>query len=221
MKGCQLNHDTHETKVVDTMLGEMVIYDHAKYMDNPGKYCPGQDDVSLTIDTTGKWSPFLTEVICMILEGGDKKLRFIDVGCHIGYFSKLASVMGYSVLAYEGNVPNLELAKRNVQEAQFKEIWFDEDVKPRKWCKACSIHKGVELLKIDVEGSEQYAIKYLEKMLVDTKNIIMEVSPVFNDSYPELVKRIVNHGFVARELDGSNFDFNYEFDQKDLWFKKI
>lgn len=217
---CQAGHETHDTKKIETSLGEMTIFDWEKYMGFEG-YCPGQDDVSKTLEATGVWDVPVEARIRAILHEGDRRNTFIDVGAHIGYFSKIAVQMGYTVKAHEGEKENLRLLKLNVPEAKAIYTWFDSKLVGKKWCTSCSLQKKIELIKMDIEGSEEYAVSYFESCIGVVKNIIMEVSPVFNGSYPKLVDHLVSLGFAVYELDGTPFNFDYSFDQKDLWFKRI
>jgi len=223
MNKCQAGHDKHNRKKVNTVLGEMVIYDWENYMNYAG-YCTGQDDISRSLDTVGKWDTEVHARMQAILAEGDTANQVIDVGSHIGYFSRLANQMGYTVKAYDADKENLELLKENTEDlpahTKAKLIWFDGDLIKKKWCTSCSLQKKIELIKIDIEGNEQYAIAYFESCIGVVKNIIMEVSPIFNNSYPKLVQDLVNWGFEVFELDGTPFNFDYSFDQKDLWFKR-
>ncbi len=212
---CQAGHKKHSTKKVKSIIGEMVVYDYEQYMGFAG-YCTGQDAVSETIERTRSWDIKVHKRIQSILRGGDKGW-FFDVGSHIGYFSKLALNLGYEVFAFEGNRENLDLHMLNAQAAVRDLIWFEKDMSNFKF------DNEVELIKIDIEGAEEHAIEYFSSLLDGklVKNIVMEVSPVFNDSYPELVKKIQGYGFEVRNIDGSLFDFNYDFEQDDLWFRRL
>lgn len=217
MNLCQANHQNHDRKSVKTIIGDMVIFDWEKYMGFNG-YCTGQDGVSQTIDTQGYWDIAVQQRISDILEHGKKGTLVMDIGCHIGYFTLFSKQMGYDVWAYDGNEENIEVAKINCPDARYNIIWFGKDnqeVFP-------STGREIELVKIDIEGAEQYAITFLSQNMHLIKNIIMEVSPVFNDSYPALIERLCDlGGFEVFEIDGTLFDYDYNFAQKDLWFKKI
>lgn len=215
MMHCEAGHTKHNRKVVKTTIGDMTIFDWEQYMDFAG-YCAGQDGVSQTIDKAGYWDLAVQDRVLEILRHGKGGLVF-DVGCHIGYFSRIALASGYNVKAFDGEDENLELARLNAQGAEFYNVWFDESVKND----FIGMPERVKLMKIDIEGNEQFAIKFFEKYLPVTENIIMEVSPVFNNSYPALVEKLRGFGFDVFELNGLPFDFNWDFEQKDLWFKKV
>ena len=208
-------HKQHETVKTKTLLGEMIVYNYEKYKGQAGTYCPGQDDVSQTLINTGYWEKSLLSRVTDILSQGDKNNLIFDVGSHIGWYSKMAENFGYMVNAYDAIREHLQILKKNAPSSFTLLRSFDEKSVP-----TCETNVPVELLKIDIEGSEQHAIRYFEPSLHLVKNIIMEVSPVFNDSYPELLKKIVLRGFHVMEIDGSEFNFDFSFKQKDLWLKK-
>jgi hypothetical protein len=215
---CQVGHPQHDRKVVSTILGDMTIYDWEKYANTTG-YCTGDDAVSQTLEKTQSWDIEEFNRMKQILEAGDRSNLFIDCGCHLGWFSKLAESLGYPIIAYDGDKENLELLKLNVPSARSKLIWFDENIKPRKWCKGCSRFKGIECMKLDLEGNEQWGIEYYRQAFEQkaVKNVIMEVSPVFNSSYEALLNRLRAWGYEAFELNGTPFSYTYDFHQKDLW----
>lgn len=215
INNCQAGHINHDRKTVDTSVGKMLIYDWKQYMGFKG-YCMGQDDISKTLENTGVWDAAIDTRIKQILEAGDKRNVVLDVGAHIGYFSRRAVDMGYRVFAYEGDAENFELLKINVPEAKAHFVWFDSNTQSM----SVIIPGRIELIKIDLEGSERYAIQSLTHVLNMTNNIIIEVSPTFNDTYPALIENLVSEGFNVFELDGTPFDFNYDFQQKDLWLTK-
>ena len=216
MNYCHAGHKKHDRKTVKSLVGDMLVYDYDQYMGFAG-YCTGQDGVSETIEKTGSWDIDVHHRIELILDRVNEGSLFIDVGSHIGYFSKLARNLGCNVFSFDGDRENLELLKINVPEADYKLIWFDKEMTGGVF----TTNMDIILMKIDIEGLEEYAIEYFEPFFEKekVKNVIMEVSPCFNDSYPDLINRMVDYGFEVFELDGTKFDFDYNFHQKDLWLK--
>lgn len=210
---CQAGHKYHDRKMVPSIQGNFLIYDYEKYMDFPG-YCMGQDDVSRTIGLYGKWSQDMYDFIEKILDKKDHGL-FLDVGSHIGWFSRLAVSKGYSVIGFEGAPENIELARINVPTGIFENIWFDKDTKPT------NLMVYAQLLKMDIEGNERYGLVYFEKSFRNKRidNAVIEITPVFNDSYPALIKQMQDWGYSVHNLDGSDWNGKLDFDQSDLWFK--
>lgn len=214
-QSCQAGHTKHDRKVVDTEIGKMTIYDYEQYMGFNG-YCSGQDDISRTLDLYGRWEVDETAVAREVLEAGNRNNLFIDVGSHVGWFSRLAQQYGYQVHAYEADLENIELFTTNTEGiAVVNHIWFGEDSKI-----APPFERDIELLKIDIEGAEKHAIRVFKDSLPRVKNILIEVSPCFNDSYPQLIGLLQDLGFSAYFMDGQPFDNKYDFDQTNLLLKR-
>jgi len=210
---CQAGHTSHEIKAVETAIGSMVIWDHTRYMDFPG-YCTGQDATSGVLAVEPHWELVLFPRVNKILELGNKDDLVIDCGSHIGWYSKLARNHGYDVIAFEGDLENVKMTELNAPGVDARQIWFDEDMG-----EPFESDRNIEFLKLDIEGAEQYAIKYLQKVLPRTKNIMMEVSPTFNDSYPALLDSLKDM-FEITYSDGKPFDFKYDFTQTDLFLRR-
>lgn len=192
----------------------MVIFDWEKYQNFAG-YCPGQDDVSKTLDKYGMWDLDQSNLLEKILMKGDESGIFIDVGAHIGYFSRLALRLGYIVHSFEGESEMSRLLEMNAKKAVRHDMWFDEKTGP---VTGPSLIK-IKVMKIDIEGSEKFAIHHFHEVIKAglVENIIMEVSPCFNSGYPELIRELKDIGYKVREINGAHFDFDYSFNQKDLW----
>lgn len=219
MNNCQAGHVKHSHIEVMTDLGPMVVYDWQKYMGFNG-FCTGQDDVSMTLFQIGTWDQPIKDLIERLLYGVYDNGVFVDVGSHVGYFSKLAQKYLFKdIYAYEAESESVEISKQNVPSAKVHQIWFDENTKKKTF----DTNFKVDIMKIDIEGSEQHAIRYFWQLIENqqVEHIIMEVSPVFNSSYPELLKRIKECRYETYELTGEKFNWNFDFPQKNLWMKKI
>lgn len=208
---CQY-HKKHKTIEVETEIGMMTVYDYDSYKDTPG-YCTGQDDVSRTLQIYGHWENDETVLFKDILKKGSKGW-VIDIGCHLGWFSKIARNYDYPVLAYDGNKENVDIFGLNVKGAKCVYKFFKDDEK------IVEDLPSIEIMKIDIEGAERFAISAFENYLPVTKNILIEITPVFNSFYPELVKKLESFGFVAYFVDGKKFNHNYDFTQTNLLFRK-
>jgi len=214
MVKCEAGHDKHDTIEVDTILGKMIVWDYKKYMDFPG-YCTGQDVLSESLDKGDCWEERLFARTKKILEDGDRSKFVFDIGAHVGWYSKFARSLGYQVFAYEGIPENIELLKKNAPGVNANHVWFDKASKA-----LCGPTIPIEFMKIDIEGAEEHAIRYFEAFLPITENILIEVSPCFNDSYPALIRKLADMGFTVYEDDGGLFDFKYDFTQKDLFSRR-
>lgn len=227
---CQAGHEGHDTITMDTDIGRLEVYNWEKYKDQSGKYCPGQDDISRTIINTGNWARDETKIIKEVLEQAkDRKHKLVlDFGAHIGWYSIMAAKMGYDVVAFEAQPEHIMLLENNIKlnkmgRRVFVEYkWVDETM-PKATLNSgnSTYYKDIWLVKIDLEGNEQYAIKSLENLIKDHKiaHIFMEVSPVFNDSYPNLVNKIIRYGYDAY-MDGKKWNGMWNFDQGDILFKR-
>lgn len=213
MNNCQAGHTTHDHIEVKTDVGLMTVYDWKKYMGFKG-FCTGQDDVSRTLDEVGFWDVPIKNLILQLLADGERK-HFIDVGSHVGYFSRLASNMGADVMAFEAESESLEILSKNVGLAEIHQIWFDEKT-PRA---TFYPNFKVDVMKLDIEGAEQHAIRHFWQLIENrqVENIIIEVSPTFNDSYPQLLRDIEKQGYHVYELNGEKFNWDFNFNQTNLW----
>lgn len=218
---CQAGHESHKRKSVSTKIGRLQIYDWEKYYGYAG-YCTGQDDISMTLDKYGIWEEKETQIVENILRNSDDGFKWvIDIGSHIGWYSILAAKLGYYVLAIDGDKENLEVLSKNADMNGVSDLiqpfllWIDKNAMEFE----VAHEDQISLLKIDIEGNEQFAIKSLKKSIKkgQIKNIFMEVSPVFNDSYPKLVKEIIDSGYDAYK-EGQVFDGNFNFQQSNLLF---
>jgi len=216
MNICEAGHKKHNRLTVPTDIGDMVIYDSKKYMGFKG-YCTGQDDISKTIEMYGRWEVEETAVVREVLEAGDRHNLFVDIGSHIGWFSRLAQEYGYAAIAYEADKENIELFSINTEgKAEVHHIWFDENTPAFE-----PIDRKIELLKIDIEGAERHAIAALKNWLPQVQNILIEVSPTFNDSYPYLIKMLQESGFKAYYMSGMPFDDDYSYSQTNLLLRRV
>lgn len=151
------------------------------------------DEFSLSINVNGCYEGFETFTLLHLLEGG----IVYDFGAHLGWYSLLAASCGCDVTAYDENADALKIlersAKRNGYDIKTRVMKFDASTKPAPF------KKEVEFLKADVEGAEEHVVRYcrklFEKQLV--KYALLEISPCFNDSYPALVKQVIDWGYDA------------------------
>jgi SAM-dependent methyltransferase len=208
MNECAAGHKEHDRLIVPTILGGVVVYDWQTYMGFKG-YCTGQDAVSQTLKDSRGWDMRVFDCLKPLLK---RDTLFVDVGCHLGWFSRLAYFQGCEVLAFDADAENIELFTENVPGKSATLTWFGEDTVPTEVM-------DIEVAKLDIEGNEQHAIRYFEKSFEQgrVKHLIMEVSPVFNSSYEDLLEKLKSWGYIAYELDGTPFSYDYNFQQKDLW----
>lgn len=214
MQECKLHH-RHDRIEVDTILGKMTVFDERKYKDDHGQNCAGQDIVSYVLTEEDCWERRLYDSpVSEILKNGNRDNLVLDVGAHIGWYTRMAIKAGYTTCAFEALPEHIELLRLNAPQAIIEPIWFDENTTGH-----FETDRNIEFLKIDIEGAEQYAIKYFEKVLHKINHILLEVSPTFNDSYPALLDKLKDK-FEIMEHTGDPFNFDFNFTQKDLWLRK-
>lgn len=203
--GCDAGHDSHQTRVVDVRApyfsGPMTVFDAGIYSDTFG-YCPGDDDVSRTLMLYGIWEPIETRMFTDALYRNPGLV--IDFGSQIGWYSMLATATGHDAFAVEA-IPEHErmtwinAAERGDGALWQVQHWLNEHTPVLPALDA----PPISIVKMDVEGCERYAMQCIRELL-DAQlvpNVLMEVSPTFNDSYPALVYDLLNRGFRAMALN--------------------
>lgn len=214
MNICEYRHKDHKTLEVDTILGSMTVYNWNKYYTTEG-YCSGRDDISRTLFNEGVWEKLETVVVMDILKKGNRSDLVVDIGAHIGWFSRMANQLGYRVEAYEADKQNIELLILNTDDSliNIHYQWVDEESEPLE------ISQEILLVKIDIEGLEQAAVNMLCKQFENqqVKYALIEISPIFNDSYPGLVNQLENYGYKTLR-NGKVFDGDYDFKQDNFLF---
>lgn len=218
---CQRGHETHETKLAEVMLAgqsgyrdyppipariarrfEMMVFNWRSYPVGES-YCPGCDAVSETIDLVGIWEPRETILALTVFESAPAGSVFLDLGAQIGWFSLLAASAGLDTISVDADAEPLRLlsesAKRNSWHGMVHPWQMRIDAETPVLPVA-----DYRLAKLDIEGAEFDGIRILrpsiEAGLVD--HILMEVSPVFSDGYPELVTSVMEAGYRAYMLPG-------------------
>lgn len=237
MNICAAGHATHETvwrhvslrgqsgvheypPIPEHLAREfwLKLYDHDQYKGFPG-YCPGQDDVCLGLQCNGIWEGYETMVALAILHEGDRNHLVIDVGAQLGYYTMLAASSGYTVLAVEGHEESLhhlqESAERNGWGDLVEPVpmWLDASTAPAAWA------GEVLLLKADIEGAEQHAVRWCRELFLERRlqYALLEISPCFNGSYPELVEWIIGCGYDAYMLPSKPEPYVRDSWAGDMW----
>lgn len=193
MTGCLVGHDSHERVLVTTGRGfRLWVWRQPMYA-NAGNYCTGDDVLSFEVITQGEWEREETAAAIGQMHGG----WVLDFGANVGWFSMLAAQRGCSVIAWEGDPENAELCALNAAENGWADL---VDVRA-EWVDATTpqvdVDGPVDLVKVDLEGSDAAAVHACDTLL-DARRIealLVEVSPVFNDTYPDLVEHIAARGY--------------------------
>lgn len=199
---CEANHGEHATKNIYTG-NTMTVFDWQLYANTVG-FCPGDDAISQQIEREGFWERHVSEMAMQILDQknhGDS--LFIDVGAQIGWYSVMALQRGWPTLAIEANDECARVltmnAERHAGGTPFAlcQRWMGPTLH------AYDGQTKIKLLKCDIEGSEEHAFhvfqNHFRAWMIDYA--IMEISPVFNDSYPAMITELLDMGYTAYRID--------------------
>lgn len=203
---CDVHPQGHVMSLVPSLIGDIWTFDTYLYAE-PG-YCMGDDDVSRTIRLYGVWEPTeTTDFIGALLRSPG---IVIDFGAQIGWYSRVASNHDRLVLAIEPVVEHCVATRRNAADVTVAHHWV--------WANSPVLGSAgaprIACVKIDLEGAEVDAIRMLSELLDADKidNILMEVSPTFNDTYPDLIRGLMARGFTAKVC---NPEQPFTFDEVD------
>jgi len=201
---CEAGHKTHDTKVVDTVLGEFVIWDWEKYAGFAG-YCTGQDDTSMTLDLYGVWEPYDWHRAQRYV--GNREGWALDFGSHIGWYAIMFALAGIDVLAVDMVAENCELLETNALRhgvytaIGVRQTWV-EDMEPLPL-------RDTVLIKSDVEGSEDEAV---------SPALVLECSPEFDSYYPTMIDNLLGLGYSADWQGDPVTGATLGDTQKNVWF---
>lgn len=232
--GCEQGHEDHSCRGCDVVLSgphehipdyppiprrlevafHMNVWDWEPLvptrLDQPKRYCPQDDIVSECVETQGVWEGYGTNLVLDLLALPRRANDVvIDMGSQIGWYTMLSTSSGYPVLAIDADATVAEMLRRTTegQDVLVARCGLDETtpvLEPLETCHA-------RFVKMDVEGAEDHAVRIIEPLLdrgqVDF--ILMEVSPCFDDYYPDLCAHLVeDHGFTAYLVPGKNEDLD-------------
>lgn len=229
---CDAGHTRHER--CDTLVfppgspigTTMRVFDAPAYKDTHG-YCPGDDDVSRTLIVAEQWEPVESKMFCEVLRNTPGAV--LDIGAHIGWYSMIAALDGRDVFAFEAVSEHIDLWHVNTSglpsNARIAQAWIDGSV-PILPVEGAP---DIAIAKIDLEGNDGWAIAMLSKLIDagNVANILMEVSPTFNDRYPALIRSLMHLGYTA-ETCNPHIEFGMtaidaicmEFPQVDMMFRR-
>lgn len=233
---CQAGHEKHDTKTVEAQGLKYQVYDWEKYFNKDGSpkwpqaYCSGQDIISQSIDKFGVWEPDETKLFHRLLSEHSSGI-VVDIGSQIGYFSILSASKGRSVIGLDSNKENIALAQQSAHLNGLSDrVEFHHTFVSKDSFFSLNEKDDIHILKCDIEGNERYAVEMMKRCFEvgRIKYAIIEISPVFNDSYPELVERIANWGYnvyqVGTELEliskGRIKDYVKELHQENFLFER-
>ena len=244
VKQCQV-HPTHHDRLIDVVLDggfpnlpdaatipehlalsfPMLVWDWERYQ--PDGYCPAKSEVSKSLLLQGVWESYETVLTLDILrEPG----LVIDIGAGFGWYTLLATQTGHAVISVESDFENIRLLNLNLTMndvgAEIHPIWIDA-LTPR-----LGVDDPVRLIKIDVEGAEDQAVRVCEPLTADY--LLVEISPILAGHYPKTVQTICGYGYRPFLIPHGDPGFgadplgqiqdhpltNLDFDQADVLFIK-
>lgn len=179
------------------------IFNYSYYNDlmlNSKNYiqCEGYDIISKCIENDKCWEPYQTEITNEIL----KKYNgiFVDIGCHIGYYSILASLLGKEVISVDGNKKYLNLFRKTIEDNDLKKIRIINKFIDNSFLfenLEINLEQNISLLKVDIEGFEKFTIQLFDNLIKKKKikNIILEISPKLDSEYDILCIKLFNSGY--------------------------
>lgn len=228
---CQSGHLSHDSKLVDTAYGPLNIWKWEDYQWQ-GAYCPGQDEVSKSIDLQQVWERADTVYFRNVLT--EASGHVLDFGSHIGWFTVQALELGCEVWALDADPENMRLLWENIDRSDFG----GDLTSTNCWAAEVSLDvfkhdDHIRLFKSDLEGHEHEALN-LTRHLWQERKIdygLWELSPIFEkrpgimaESYAALVDEIASYGyrwFILKdegqwEITGADLTFP----QENAWCEK-
>ena len=213
--GCEEACPSHPTQTIDVHLNgqprvrdyppvprrlartiTMDVWDWRQFTNapgGPGHYCPAHDIISECLDTQGMWEGYGTLLVLDHLTRTDGLM--VDVGSQLGWYSALAASCGNDVLAVDADPECVPLTLANAGRC-------DVDVQAVRGttgegAQVLPVGDRVSFLKVDVEGAEDHVVRVfrplIEANLIDA--MMLEVSPVFADHYPDTLTVILEAGY--------------------------
>lgn len=215
---CQHGHDAHPVTDIDIVVGGPTGFDdyppiperfHHEFkmrvmtpdgLERGTGYCPAFTTLPEQILGMGIWEPPETVAMLLAFERYPKHV-FHDFGANFGWFSLLALSSKLDVVAWEADpeifaslVLNLGRHKRSAQ-AIARRHWVTSNTE-------IPTPDGFRriIAKLDIEGMEPAAIEALSPLMDRIDFMLIEISPVFNDLYADMVRAIMAAGFAAAAI---------------------
>lgn len=180
---------------------DIEVFDWRRYK-HPGKYCPADDRVSETIDERGIWEPAGSILTMSALEPLDA-LPVLDFGSQIGWYTSVAISCGMKVLPIdmETEMHRLLLRSRELN-GDRDHIWDPLEAEISEASGMLSPYERIAFIKADIEGAERHVVRMFRPMLMEQRvdHLMLEISPCFNESYPDLVCELRSYGYHCWQI---------------------
>ena len=153
--------------------------------------------VSDAIINMGIWEPWETMFLSSAFARAEPLTLFLDLGAHCGWFSALAASHGLGWIAVENDrrmVRHLRWLQKHTEDGSVSHQFIDQN-----WGLKLLWGGSALIVKMDLEGNEEHAVRGMWEYFVDgtITHCLMEISPVFNDSYPTLCASLIGLGYEA------------------------
>jgi len=163
----------------------------------------GLDIISKELKSSNNcWEPFQTEITKEILKNGNN--LFIDIGCHIGYYSILGSIYNNNVISIDNNPVFLESLKKNIEINDFKNISvYNKNINELfNLDELVDINQKIKLIKCDIEGNEIIFINSIKDRLKlgTIEYLIIEISPKLSNGYENLIRILLDYNYKIFDI---------------------
>ena len=163
----------------------------------------GLDIISYCLENDKCWEPFQTEITTEILKN-NLNGTYIDIGCQLGYYSILSSIIGNNTISIDSCNYFLDIFKETIKTNDLQNIKIinkhvDNNFNINDYISATDI---ISLIKIDIEGYEHCVINSLDVLFQNRKieNLIIEISPKLNNTYTDICKKLDSYGFKIYDI---------------------
>lgn len=162
---------------------------------------PG-DVVSDTIRDWKTWEVPETIFAMSAFAAAPRGTVFLDVGCHVGWFSLIAVSFGLDTISVDADQRMLDLLWQSYRLNGFDTkaiIRLRHELVDATWEPPDLDYAENLIVKMDIEGSEVYALRALWPLFEQHKvsHLLMEVSPVFEDYYPSILGQLFDLGYIG------------------------
>lgn len=159
--------------------------------------------VSNTIRDLKIWEVPETIIMLSAFKAADvENTVFLDIGCHAGWFSLLAMSYGIPTIAVDGDDRMIELLERSAETNRYANYVLVPTFIDEGWAFPLSPAPKNLIVKMDIEGSERYAVAALWDHFESGRisHCVMEVSPVFESDYADLLEPIFKLGYRCQVM---------------------
>jgi len=188
---------------------KLCIFDFDHY-ENEKIHNEGLDIISKCIKEKNCWQKIESEILIEILKDGNN--LFIDLGCHIGYYSVLASLYNNKSIAVDINKGYLECLHKTVMENYLNNIRIKRiDINNIEKRTEITKKEKIRCIKISLNGNELIALSMFKHMLKKkTIDYLIVNYKTDTEGFVFFLKIITGFGYNLYDIGLSNNDEIYE-----------